>query len=125
MGNVIAFAATSAGAQGQALADSTPSAASARAEAALAAATGAGARRALLRERKRLATDIARAALDGGIVEASRPPPRGAVQVHPLDVVEALLREAAAMLAVYDGVPPCTAARIAGAAARGALSSGD
>jgi tripartite-type tricarboxylate transporter receptor subunit TctC len=37
--------------------------------------------------------------------------------VHPLDVVEALLREAAAMLAPHDTVPPAAATRMAGTAA--------
>jgi hypothetical protein len=69
-------------------ADLSPAGASTRAEAALAAATDARTRRALLRERQRLAAEIARAALHGAVVEACRPHSGPRVQAHPLDVVE-------------------------------------
>ena len=124
MGNVAALAPARAEALARRLhADPTPAAASARADAALAAAPGTRACRTLLRERRRLAADIARAALNRAVVDASRPPPESGVQVHPLDVAEALLRETAAMLATHDDVPPAAAARMAGAAARGALAA--
>ena len=126
MAAVTAFTPARVRAHARALAaDHSPAAASVRAEAALAAAPDARARRASLRERRRLAAEIARAALNGAVVDASRPPRQGGVQVHPLDVVEALLRQAAAMLATHDEVPPAAAARMAGAAARRALATDD
>ena len=82
-----ASASASACAQGRTRAlatDPSPAGASARAEAALAAAPDACARRALLRERQRLAAEIACAALNGAVVEACRPHSGEGVQLHPL-----------------------------------------